>query len=214
MPSITRIPLDSDHEVILSALPPAAVPESDFEDLWALHPPAFHRIKMLGQDIPLPRWQQAYEHDYTFSRSTSSAVPLPEKMRPFLAFAREAVDERLNGVLVNWYDADLKHYIGPHRDEPRGLVPGAPIVTLSLGAERTFRLRPHRGSGKVDLKTRHGTIITIPFATNRAWTHEVPHFAKDEGRRISVTIRAFERDISSNLDASAHSESMGSHSHS
>ncbi len=31
-----------------------------------------------------------------------------------------------------------------------------------------------------------------PYATNKAWTHEVPHHASSRGRRISVTLRAFE----------------------
>jgi hypothetical protein len=32
----------------------------------------------------------------------------------------------------------------------------------------------------------------VPDATNLVWTHEVPHSAKVEGRRISITGRAFE----------------------
>jgi hypothetical protein len=31
----------------------------------------------------------------------------------------------------------------------------------------------------------------MPFQTNAAWTHEVPAFRKWQGRRISVTFRAF-----------------------
>ena len=70
---------------------------------------------------------------------------------------------------------------------------GAPIVTLSLGEERVFRLRPWKGKGFRDFPTTNRTALVLPYATNRAWTHEVPHAARFTGRRISVTFRAFEQ---------------------
>ena len=61
-------------------------------------------------------------------------------LEPFLTWAKEAIDGRLNGVLVNWYDGSLGHYIGRHRDSRVNMVSGAPIVTISFGEERIFRL--------------------------------------------------------------------------
>jgi alkylated DNA repair dioxygenase AlkB len=71
------------------------------------------------------------------------------------------------------------------------MIEGAPIVTVSYGATRTFRLRPWKGDGVRDFEARDGTVFVMPYATNRAWTHEVPHNAKSLGRRISITLRAF-----------------------
>jgi hypothetical protein len=34
-------------------------------------------------------------------------------------------------------------------------------------------------------------VFVLPYDTNQAWTHEVPHSAPIGGRRISVTLRAF-----------------------
>jgi alkylated DNA repair dioxygenase AlkB len=69
----------------------------------------------------------------------------------------------------------------------------APIVTISLGAERVFRIRRWKGDAVThDIPTGNGTVIVMPYAVNLAWTHEVPHSAKVVGRRISVTARAFE----------------------
>lgn len=79
-----------------------------------------------------------------------------------------------------------------HRDSTAGMIEGAPIVTISLGATRTFRLRRWKGEDKFDLVASSGSVIVIPYATNLAWTHEVPHFTRDRGRRISITIRAFD----------------------
>ena len=56
----------------------------------------------------------------------------------------DTVDDRLNGLLLNWYDGRLGHYIGKHRDSRVNMIHGAPIVTISLGEERSFRLAPWR----------------------------------------------------------------------
>ena len=63
--------------------------------------------------------------------------------------------------------------------------------TISFGEERIFRLRPHGGNGKIDLPVGHGTVVVIPYETNREWTHEVTKSRSHAGKRISVTMRAF-----------------------
>ncbi|MDZ4851107.1 MAG: alpha-ketoglutarate-dependent dioxygenase AlkB, partial [Pirellulaceae bacterium] len=103
----------------------------------------------------------------------------------------QAIDPRLNGLLLNWYDGQLGHYIGKHRDSTSSLCPEAPIVTISFGEERTFRLRPFKETGILDFKASDGTVFIMPFSTNRNWTHEIPKSTRCRGRRISVTVRAF-----------------------
>lgn len=184
--------LDAKHAIMLDSLPPQMTPESKyFEALWSLHPPEYPEIEMRGQRVRTPRWYQAYGRDYSFSGAVAQALPIPVLIQPFLEWAQLSIDQRLNGLLTNWYDGQRKHYIGKHRDKTHGLVHGAPIVTISLGEERVFRMRPWRGTGSRDLLVSHGSVIVIPYETNTACTHEVPHRAQDQGRRISITIRAF-----------------------
>ena len=72
------------------------------------------------------------------------------------------------------------------------MVVGAPIVTISFGETRRFRLRPPKGqSGLLDFEAADGAVFVMPYDTNLAWTHEVPKEAKRRGRRISITLRAF-----------------------
>lgn len=178
--------------VQLGRLPPALLPDAaGLAALWALHPAQYHEIMMHGRPVATPRWQQAYGADYHYTGRVNRAEPLTAAMAPFLAWAREAVDPRLNGLLFNWYDAEHAHYIGKHRDSTKGMIDGVPIVTISLGSTRLFRLRPWRGQGKVDLEADHGAVIVIPQATNLVWTHEVPHRTADRGQRISITLRGF-----------------------
>jgi alkylated DNA repair dioxygenase AlkB len=167
-----------------------------FDELWRLHPDEFPQIKIRGQLVRTPRWQQAFGEDYRFSGQISRALPVSPVLGPLLQWSREAIDPRLNGLLVNWYDGRLGHYIGPHRDSTTGLIPGTPIVTMSFGEERVLRLRKWekgKTSPPVDLVVTDGSVVVIPWETNMAFTHEVPRLARYRGRRVSVTMRAFVR---------------------
>ena len=187
--------LGNGHTFYTGLLPPGlALEAAPFETLWQAHPAEYHVIKMHGRLVPTPRWQQAFGVDYHYTGRTNTALPLLPQLAPLLDWAREAVDKGLNGVLVNWYDGERRHYIGRHRDSTVNMVTGAPIVTISFGEERIFRLRPWRGSGATDFPARDGGVFVMPYETNRAWTHEVPHSAQRTGRRISVTIRGFVND--------------------
>ena len=94
--------------------------------------------------------------------------------------------------MLNWYDGALQHYIGPHRDDEKQLLKGAPIVTISFGETRKFRLRRWKTTENfIDIIVAHGSVLVLPYITNLAFTHQVPKSTLQTGRRISVTIRAF-----------------------
>ena len=162
-----------------------------FEALWRLHPPEYHEILMHGRVVKTPRWQQAFGMDYRYTGRVNRALPVPPLLGPLHDWARGLVDGRLNSLLVNWYDGALGHYMGRHRDSTGEMIEGAPIVTVSLGGGRVFRLRPYRATGRRDFPARDGAVFVMPYETNRAWTHEVPRAVRSAGRRVSVTFRAF-----------------------
>jgi alkylated DNA repair dioxygenase AlkB len=166
--------------------------QARFEELWALHPERFHAIAQpfTRRTVALPRWQQAHGRDYRYSGGVNRALPVPPLLEPYLAWARQRIDARLDGLLLNWYDGALRHYIGLHRDSIVGLIAGTPIVTVSLGATRLFRLRP-KGGAFFDFPARDGSVFILPWETNLGVKHAVPHRACDSGRRISITMRAF-----------------------
>lgn len=177
------------HKVYVGRLP-ENLRARDFDELWDLHPEQFPTIIMYAKVTPLPRWQQAYERDYVFSGQRNTALPTPEPLGPFVEWAR-GLHPRLTAPLLNWYDPALEHYIGRHSDSTVGLVPGSPIVTVSFGGTRVFRLRPKGGGATLDLEVGHGDVVVLPWETNLHLTHEVPHLAKFKERRISLTFRAF-----------------------
>lgn len=186
--------LEGGHTFLTGRLPDDVLGGIRFGELWDLHPVEFAEIHLQGRRVKIPRWQQAYGTDYRFSGQVSAAQPVPAALLPLLAWCQATMDARLNGLLLNWYDGQLGHYIGRHRDSTHNLAPGSAIVTVSLGEERTFRLRPWpnvSGAKPVDFGTFDGSVFVLPWGTNKSFTHEVTSSRRLTGRRISVTLRAF-----------------------
>jgi alkylated DNA repair dioxygenase AlkB len=184
--------LDDGHHFVVGRLPEGLCPDADaFEGPWALHPDDYHVIQMHGRPVKTPRWQQAYGADYHYTGRTNAALPVPPALGPSRDWARRSVDGRLNGLLLNWYDGELGHYIGPHHDSVKDMVRGAPIVTISFGEARTFRLAHPARKLTRDFPAEPGTVFVMPYDTNLAWKHSVPRSARHRGRRTSLTFRAF-----------------------
>ena len=204
LPGFEAHQLDEGHKFWVGQLPDRLLPDpKEFAVLWAMHPAAFHEIKMHGRLVKTPRWQQAYGTDYHYTGRVNRALPIPAVLEPFLCWSREHVDQSLNGFLLNWYDGALGHYIGRHRDSTKNLIPGRPIVTISFGEARIFRIRPYGRSDrsrKFDFPTTNGSVFVMPHETNLAFTHEVPRCSPQSGLRISITLRAF-------LNSQAHPDS-------
>lgn len=191
-PGFKFAPLDPHTGIWQGCLPVDLCTAGVFDSLWALHPDDFPSIFLHGRKVALPRWQQAYGQDYLFSGQASKALAVPAELMPFLEWARQAIDPRFNGALLNWYDGALGHYIGAHRDSTIGLADDSVIVMISLGEARVTRLRPAGGKGFTDFDSANGSVIVLPLTTNRRFKHEVPRFKRHTCRRISITLRSFE----------------------
>lgn len=196
VPPLPWLDLDDRHGLWLGNLPPdLRLSVVRFEQLWALHPDSFHQVRMFGRLVPVPRWSETYGRDYKFSGTVQRARSVPDLLEPLLAWSRAGVDARMNGLLLNWYDGALGHKIGPHRDDEKELIVGAPIITISFGETRVWRLRPWRaGASRHDIEVGDGSVLVLPWDTNMTFTHEVPSSKRHAGRRISVTVRAFKTD--------------------
>ena len=194
-----RYELPDGNKILMGFVPDMLrMNQEQFEALWDLQPVEPQQIRMSGRMVDIPRRQKAFGHNYQFSGQTAVAAPTPELLEPYLKWAQSTVDDRLNGMLLNWYTGTLRHYIGPHHDDTRQLFKGSPIVTISLGERRIFRLtREEKQDGrrtvvdKQEYAVDTGSVIILPWGTNLAWKHSVPHFARYRGRCISITLRAF-----------------------
>lgn len=186
------VELSDGKNVEIGAVPDELVPDEDeFARWWDLHPAEQPVITMYGRQIPVPRYHRAYLRDYEFPGAVAEVAPMEDAFAPVVAWAQENLDRRLNGLLVNWYDAAEGHYIGPHNDKAGPLVEGGPIVTVSFGSTRTFRLT-RKGWQRRDVPMTSGSFVMMPWDVNRDWKHEIVKSKKSEtGRRISLTLRCF-----------------------
>lgn len=193
-PGFTRHELDDRHFFYVGTLPALIKPDCEtFATIWSMHPGEYHEIMMHGCLVKTPRWQQAFGSDYHYTGRVNAALAVPSVLQGLLRWGRTDIHPQLNGLLLNWYEGRLRHYIGPHHDSIKNMVHDAPIVTISLGEERVFRLTHPKTKMSRDFAAVDGTVFIMPFDTNRAWKHQVPRFARWQGRRISVTLRAFEQ---------------------
>ena len=64
------------------------------------------------------------------------------------------------------------------------------VAILSLGATRTFALRP-RGGGHRSLRIqhRHGDLLVMGGSCQRTWEHAIPKTTRPTGPRISIQFR-------------------------
>lgn len=196
MAELEPIHLEAGHAVFTGRLPSPlldhVLDDSWFERFWNQHPAEYHQIIMHGRPVLTPRWQAAFGRDYEYTGTVNSAAPINADIQPFLSWAQSTIAPTLNGALVNWYDGALGHYIGAHRDSTKNLVAQAPIVIMSAGEARVFRLRRWRGDGrKWDVLVEAGSVLVLPYETNLVFTHEVPASKRQSDRRISLTFRAF-----------------------
>ena len=191
------IHIDQDTLMLTAMLPTALRWDAtQFESAWQIKPSTRHKVKIFGEFVEVARYQQAFGATYAYSGSINEAMPVPGLLVPLLRHVQSEIDHRLQGILLNWYDG-CEDYIGAHRDTLKGLVPGSPIVTVSFGETRTFRLTKGKGKSRqvVNQTAEDGRVFVMPWETNLAWKHCVPKSKRNTGRRISVTFRVFETGV-------------------
>lgn len=63
------------------------------------------------------------------------------------------------------------------------------VAILSLGATRTFALRPKSGGSGLRLQVGHGDLLVMGGSCQRTWQHAIPKTARCLGARISIQFR-------------------------
>lgn len=67
------------------------------------------------------------------------------------------------------------------------------VASLSLGASRSFQLRPKANSGlrynPITVEVAHGDLIVMRGDTQLFWEHRVPRDPRITGERLNVTFR-------------------------
>jgi len=110
-----------------------------------------------------------------------------------------------NHAVVLLYRGD-EDCIGFHQDKTLDLVPGSPIVSVSLGAERPYVLKNsvHQATQTFEFVLPHGALLILGPKTNSTFYHSIRELADTKSTseqkepteprlgkvRVSVTLRA------------------------
>jgi alkylated DNA repair dioxygenase AlkB len=71
----------------------------------------------------------------------------------------------------------------------RGAKHDTMVAIISVGATRTFALRPRGGGVALRLPQRHGDLLVMGGSCQRTWEHSIPKTTTPTGPRISIQFR-------------------------
>ena len=151
----------------------------------------------------VPR-DEAYYGDfgthYTYSRREYKPLPWIPELLPLRARVEEATPVAAytnlglpklgyNAVLCNLY-LDGNDSVGLHADAEPEM--GPVIASVSLGAERLFRLKGKGGTAVFSERLPHGSLLIMAGRTQEHFRHEVPKEPGVSQPRINLTFRRIE----------------------
>jgi alkylated DNA repair dioxygenase AlkB len=197
-----RVDLQAGADVAL--LPQWLGPQEAAATFAALHaaiPWETHRLRLFGREVDAPRlscWIGDPHTSYVYSGTRFEPHPWPPLLASLREHLQSACDARFNSVLANLY-RDGRDSMGWHSDDEPELGEQPLIASLSLGAERRFRLRrrlPRTAklspADTVSLLLPPGSVLRMAGATQRLYRHDLPKTRAAVGPRINLTFRWIE----------------------
>ena len=169
----------------------------DFKKLMSIKPEERGKVLIYGKLLNVPRFQKSYNRDYSFSNLNHKSEQLPDEFKPYFDWAKSLSlydGNKFNQVLVNWY-INGHSYIGSHSDDESQLFPDSPILSISLGAERKFRIRDRQKKIVKDVLLSDKTVVVMGGKFQKEFKHEIVKINGKKGElvgsRINITMRQF-----------------------
>lgn len=151
-------------------------------------------IRFYGKESLVPRLEAWYGDpgkSYAYSGIHMDPKPWTKELITIKQTIEPLAGVIFNSVLINYY-RDGKDRVAWHSDDEKELGKNPVIGSVSLGAERKFKLRHkhYKTNGlKHEIMLRHGSFLLMKGATQHHWMHEIPRTAKPIGPRINLTFR-------------------------
>jgi alkylated DNA repair dioxygenase AlkB len=139
---------------------------------------------MYGRRVLVPR------------ETASRGEGCPQSWSPSLLRVRARLEALLGTafdyVFINRY-RNGNDSVAWHNDDDAEMDTRRVIASLSLGATRTFELRPLRASGlnhrKISVEVADGDLIVMAGDTQLNYEHRIPKEPRVAGERINLTFR-------------------------
>lgn len=146
---------------------------------------------MFGKRIVTKRkvaWFADGGRSYTYSGTEKCAHGWTEHLLFLKAAAEKFSGAACNSCLLNLYHNGGEG-MGWHSDDENSLQSGAPILSLSFGAERKFSFRHKRTKETVSVFLDDGSLLVMGGETQKNWHHQLPKSAKVSLPRVNLTFR-------------------------
>ena len=150
-----------------------------FETLHATIPWRQQRRMMYERELDVPRLTASYRLD---------DATLPPPLGEAAALAAREFGVEFNAVGLNLY-RDREDSVAPHNDRLGDLVPGHPIVLLSLGATRRMRITGKDTRAKLELDLEPGSLLLMDYESQKHYDHGIPKQRAAVAPRISLAFR-------------------------
>ncbi len=153
-------------------------------------------LQMFGRRVRSPRRVCWYGDEGVGYRYSGHDHQAPGWLAP-LEGLRERLQTQIgadfNFALLNRY-ANHSDSMGWHADNEPELGPEPVIASVSLGATRTFLVRPtqkipgvRRNSTRLPLE--HGSLLVMRGVSQRQYQHSLPKSSQPCGKRLNLTFR-------------------------
>jgi alkylated DNA repair dioxygenase AlkB len=199
-PTVMRVLLQEDSNLVRfwESYLPLAEANMLFESLMHDAPLEQETVVVGGKSMLTRRRSCAFGTPglvYRYVGATRKAHPWPPYMDTILPRVRADARCDFDFALCGLYP-DGEQGLGWHGDDETDLEPGAPIGSLSVGAERDFQIRRvvDRSMGVVpkvtEIALAHGSFLTMEGPRfQRDYEHCVPKRLKVRDVRINLTFR-------------------------
>jgi alkylated DNA repair dioxygenase AlkB len=130
---------------------------------------------------------------YTRKNKLSCQTPTPE-ITAFVEFARNLWKGDYSSVLANKYNGKTSS-IAPHADDEAEIDQSYPVVSLSVGGTRNFRIRDKKTKAiLLDFPLQDGMVVAMCGEFQDELTHEITKVGKrapEPKERVSFTTRVY-----------------------
>ncbi len=133
-------------------------------------------------------WYGDSDFSYTYSGTTKQALIWTDDLAALKTIVEQLTATRFNSCLLNLYH-DGNEGMAWHSDDEKSLGRNSTIASVSLGAEREFRLKHKRTDEKISVLLESGSLLVMKDTTQTHWLHSIPKAKKIKTPRINLTFR-------------------------
>lgn len=152
-------------------------------------------FKMFGKTCKQPRKSCNMGANYKYSGIVQSSERIPDEMHDLLERLGEIADIDYSNlinrvaIVVNYY-AGGEDNIGWHADDEPCIDQSYPIVSVSFGATRDFKIRKKADHKEVyKLPLADCDVLVMQPGMQGGYQHSLPKRAKVDCPRINITVR-------------------------